>query len=250
MVNYVDKKFKKLDLAYYEPYHYYFSIDPFSLHRELGWGLEYYSYVSFIIDYISELNFQKVIDVGCGDGFLLNNLAPKFKNASFLGIDFSDKAIQHAKAFKRSDNANFIVDDIKNVDGEFDIVLLIEVLEHIADENIEYFISALKEKVKDNGILIVSVPTTNIPLIDTHHRHYDLNLLIKHIGDDCELINKFYVYDRNHIIINLINRFLINRLFILRNKNIVQYLLKIAKKYIYYRNANKGAHLISIFEKK
>jgi len=39
-----------------------------------------------------------VLDVGCGSGRALNLLARRFPNSSFVGYDFSEEAIAHARA--------------------------------------------------------------------------------------------------------------------------------------------------------
>ena len=74
-----------------------------------------------------------VLDLGCGPGFLAD-----FAHHAYLGIDFSDVAIQYAKdnsggagaRFERGDLFHY---DFSSLEGKCDTVALIEVLEHLSD---------------------------------------------------------------------------------------------------------------------
>ena len=65
-------KFKIQDSQYIKPYHHLLNLKNYSFFDVLSWRLEYYSYVSFIIEYFDKLNntnkIKNVAEVGCGDG--------------------------------------------------------------------------------------------------------------------------------------------------------------------------------------
>lgn len=245
---YKDDKFFKLDDAYVEPYHYYVNFKPFGIHKVLSWGLEYYSYVSYILSTLKDLKFSTLLDVGCGDGFLLNSLSQEQTNFdSMTGIDLSDKAIAHANSFRRSSKVNFIVEDVSKLDKQFDVVTFIEVMEHIGDDVMNEFMNGLKQKVVPGGHLVVSVPSVNVEIIPTHHRHYTLDLLKSHVGDGFELVSCKYIFKRN-LLFKLVNGLLINRFFIMRHQGIVDFLFKLGQK-CFDANEDNCVHICAVFRK-
>jgi len=72
-----------------------------------------------------------VLDLGCGLGFI----ADQIKGAEYLGVDFSEFAIEHCRAKVRNPQARFEVADLRKwkPPSQFDTVLLLEVLEHVTD---------------------------------------------------------------------------------------------------------------------
>ncbi|KAF1754176.1 hypothetical protein GCK72_020736 [Caenorhabditis remanei] len=75
----------------------------------------------------------RVLDVGCGGGLHVRLLAEHFPNSTFVGLDITEKAIEQAKLYKKSDgsdfkNLEFVVGDAgkmpKDWTDSFDLVLL------------------------------------------------------------------------------------------------------------------------------
>jgi len=83
---------------------------------------------------ISTLEFETVLDVGCGQGSLLVELCSEFPHIKPYGVDISAVAV--GLAGKRVPRGDFQVIDIANchLPEKFDLVLCSEVLEHIADD--------------------------------------------------------------------------------------------------------------------
>jgi SAM-dependent methyltransferase len=177
-----DHRFEIQTSRYEFPYHYLPTLDEsgtISIHRAMYWGLDYLTYISFAVDLITDkLKAQSVLDVGCGDGRLLNML--KGKVPCLAGVDVLEQAILFARAF--NPDLEFFVGDVSLVPGEFQVITLIEVMEHIPDGEYPEFINKVVEKTLPGGRLVVSVPTTNMPLNRKHYRHYNLPLLQKHLG--------------------------------------------------------------------
>lgn len=90
----------------------------------------------------------EILEVGCGSGALLKKLASDMPQHSFQGWDIAPDA----KRFWGHDrpNLNFEVGDIleTNLSKKADIILLIDVLEHLADPG------TFLEKLKGKGKLI------------------------------------------------------------------------------------------------
>ena len=99
----------------------------------------------------------------CGDGKKLCELAKKYQNINFEGYDLSKRAILFAKAFSYGlNNLKFFDYDFKYANQKYDVILCIETLEHIPDNEIQEFLNIIYNKLKNNGILILTVPTTNL----------------------------------------------------------------------------------------
>jgi len=99
-----------------------------------------------------------VIDLGCGEGILLKLLEEKFKDIKTFGIDILPEVLE-IKKFLR---AEIKIGDLRNsgfADNFFDVVFCLDTLEHF--ENLEEPTREIKRILKNNGLLIVSVPTEN-----------------------------------------------------------------------------------------
>lgn len=79
---------------------------------------------------LKNLEFDSVLDIGCGNGLLLSEIEKKFK-AKLFGCDISSEAVDFAKG--NLANGEFYVLDISQgyLDKEFDLILSCDVLEHI-----------------------------------------------------------------------------------------------------------------------
>ncbi|RJS79470.1 class I SAM-dependent methyltransferase [Methanophagales archaeon] len=119
----------------------------------------------------------KILDIGCGDGSLLSLF--RGGGNKLYGCDISEKAIELAKN-KFGDIAIFTTGDITHFnslpEGEFDVIICSELLEHI--ENDELAIKNLYYKLKKGGYLIVTTPHREkywllLDEIDGHVRRYE-----------------------------------------------------------------------------
>jgi len=127
---------------------------------------------------------SKVLDVGCGNGRALQLL--KDKNASYIGIDNSDKLIKEARAMgvNASVKSHFLVGDILNLpfkDNEFDVLLCIAVLHHIPSKELRYkAMQEMRRVLKPHGILIMA----NWNLYQTRYIKYIFYFNVKLNGMD------------------------------------------------------------------
>jgi len=87
-----------------------------------------YSYMHFLVN-----DDQRVLDLGCGTGHLLNSLNPSYG----LGVDLSKNSINLAKesfpdlVFIQGDIEN--VDFIKGIKGVFDVIIISDTLGYLDD---------------------------------------------------------------------------------------------------------------------
>ena len=240
-----ENKFDIQDEEYIFPYHYLTSLNnqiP-NIEKRLSWGLEYLTYNNFIIKYIEEIIKPKsLLDIGCGDGYLINNLNYSSNN-NFLGIDLSSRAIKFANAF--SNGYEFKVEDLFKVNQTFQVVSLIEVIEHIPDDMIEKFIDEAKSKVERGGYLIISVPTTVDPVQPKHYRHYDEELVEKHINPQgFELVEQKRLFKKSKFLDKISKK-----IFKQRSNTLKRILWSLHKKNSYFASREKGKHIVCIYQK-
>lgn len=171
------EKFKLQDDQYHFPYHHLVGFSPFTSYAVMSWGFEYYAYVSWVIRQVNASSGETLLDVGCGDGKLLLELSRQLPGKQLKGIDLSERAILFAKAFNFGNGVEFATQDLADVQATYDLITLVETIEHIPDEEIAPFVQAVSACLKPGGTVLVTVPTTNFPLQAKHYRHYDLDLL-------------------------------------------------------------------------
>ncbi|MZP29322.1 magnesium protoporphyrin IX methyltransferase [Heliobacterium undosum] len=82
-----------------------------------------------LLDWIGPVAGKRIIDAGCGAGFLAEILAEQ--GAIVKGIDISTKMIEMASARNRGrDNLAFEVSDLVSEKGNYDILISMDVLIH------------------------------------------------------------------------------------------------------------------------
>lgn len=176
------KIFSSQDDQYVFPYHHipYINNDmTISRTRILNWGFDYLACKYHAIKTIESFSPRSVLEVGCGDGAIIGAVSRKISRR--VGVDLSTRAIAFAKAFYN--DIEFYADDVKNIDEKFDCIMLIEVLEHIPDDQLTPFLNVIESKLTGKGKIYISVPSINLPLYKKHYRHYTPELLEKQITD-------------------------------------------------------------------
>jgi 2-polyprenyl-3-methyl-5-hydroxy-6-metoxy-1,4-benzoquinol methylase len=246
----MDDRFEIQDSQYHEPYHYYMNLEPFSIHKVLGWGLEYFSYLNTINDILTKIPHDTLLDVGCGDGYVLNYLSKMNPNKRYLGIDLSEKAIKFADAFKNCDNVQFKVLNLKDVNEKFDCVLAIQVLEHIPDDQIRDFMDYLARVTNNLGFLIISVPTMNFPVTKKHYRHYTIEKILSEKPEGFSLTYFTYNFDSKSIFFKMLKFLLNNPLFIVKSSIVLRILMKMIKKNYLETTYDRGGYLVAMFKKE
>ena len=108
-------------------------------------------------------NFR-VLDIGCGGGLSSEPFAKL--GAHVCSVDADSQAIEVAKNHAKNENLkihykNCSVEDLSlKKDGKFDVILILELLEHIDDTN--QFLSIALKYLKKNGVIFISTINKNI----------------------------------------------------------------------------------------
>lgn len=111
-----------------------------------------------IIDRVRNLEGDKILDLGCGNGNIIN-LLKKERKADYFGLDISENMIEEAKK-KCGEDVKFTVGDSENLpyqDGQFDIIICNASFHHYTQP--EVAIKEIKRVLKSGGTLILGDPT-------------------------------------------------------------------------------------------
>ena len=102
------------------------------------------------------LTGKSALDVGCGAGLLTEPLARM--GGQVTAVDAAPELIVAAKA--HSEAAGLTIDyravGVEALDGKFDLVTAMEVVEHVADPRA--FVASLAARLAPGGLLILSTP--------------------------------------------------------------------------------------------
>lgn len=139
---------------------------------------------------LDDVDYQTLLDFGCGNGGLLKILKDKNKDITTVGVELNSDLVNYL-------NKEGIptYDTIQNIPHDsFDCIMLNHVFEHL-DEPIET-LKQIKQKMNQQTLLIIEVPHANDFLI----RHYN-----------CEAFKKFTFWSEHLILhteeslLNLLN---------------------------------------------
>ena len=101
---------------------------------------------------------KHILDIGCGSGFLANQIKTIFPKANIYGIDISQKALALAK--KKYPKIKFIYADAQARlpfnNNFFELVISGEHIEHLV--NTDHYLKEINRVTKTNGVLIITTP--------------------------------------------------------------------------------------------
>ena len=152
------------------------------------------------INYILKIfpqDINSILDVGCGNGIITNELAKHYR---VIGIDYSFQALKFVQSNKIRASSNYL--PIK--DSSFDAVFSSEMIEHLPESILEQTVSEFKRVTKK--YLILTTPNQEnltkryvkckkcgyVFHVDHHVNSFNKEILIKLIGDDFNFIQVEY----------------------------------------------------------
>ena len=104
------------------------------------------------------LEGKRALDVGCGAGLLAEPLARL--GAQVTAIDPAEELI--AAALEHAAGQGLAIDyraaAVENLEGEFDLITAMEVIEHTADP--QQFLISLARRLAPGGVLVMSTPNS------------------------------------------------------------------------------------------
>ena len=105
----------------------------------------------------------KILDFGCGTGVMSYELASN--SHEVIGLDLDLKPVNLLReAINYPNSITFMQGDLFDKDlqeGTFDVVIALDVLEHMNDEQLIKYMQKFRSLLKDDGEVIISGPTEN-----------------------------------------------------------------------------------------
>ena len=131
------------DLANLEDAHFWF----LSRNELIMWALEKYS-----------PNFQSLLEVGCGTGYVLNGISKKFPHSHSTLLDSEIFVAGLGFTAARLPSVKLIQMDARNIpfENEFDVIGAFDVLEHIKED--EEVLAQMCVALKPEGLIFITVP--------------------------------------------------------------------------------------------
>ncbi len=81
----------------------------------------------------NKVSFDTLCEVGCGTGRILADLSRTFPQAALAGYEISPQAFERAIQMKASQISFYLQDPFEEPQPRFDVVLAIDVIEHVQD---------------------------------------------------------------------------------------------------------------------
>jgi len=123
--------------------------------------------------YFPDNRHAKLLDIGIGRGEMLTCMK-NWGYCDYFGIDISPSTVKFCKSMGL--NCSLVADSnafLLEHPGQYDVITLIDVLEHISKCEVVSFVKALNSALKFGGILIIQVPNSQAPDAQLH-RYNDI----------------------------------------------------------------------------
>lgn len=124
-----------------------------------------------------------IADIGCGDVFLIEQLSKRLPQAVFIAVDnaFTDEMLKYYRDRYKGDNIyifNSLHDASKIINESVDLVLLLDVIEHIENETSFFMELTSQLRINETTSIITTAPAfqslfTSHDVFLNHYRRYN-----------------------------------------------------------------------------
>lgn len=127
----------------------------------------------------------KVLDLGCGDGFVARRLFSQLREKEVTAVDIylTDELMRDMQNSKNGVNYRKEIPK----EGFFDLVLLLDVLEHVKGD-LGFLADLVTEHVNKGGVVLITVPAfqslhSRHDVFLGHYRRYRLRKLVEMVAE-------------------------------------------------------------------
>lgn len=158
-----------------------------------------------------------ILDIGCGWGALIIRAVEKF-NCTGVAVTLSKNQYEFTKdkinKLNLSDRITVVLEDYRNLNGQFDKIFSVEMLEAVGHSGLKDFFIQSNKLLKNNGILSLQVITVPNERYESYRRNCDFiqkyifpgGLLLSHkyiletMNKNSNLIEKEYISIGEHYV--------------------------------------------------
>jgi len=126
--------------------------------------------INFILHQLNRAHYPRALDIGIGFGTYANRLIEYAEEV--VGIDISRENLTGIRCSNKGGSVELLQMSAESLgfpESSFDLVLLIDVIEHLADD--QRAISEICRILKPGGLLFMTVPNKLFPF-ETHGCHF------------------------------------------------------------------------------
>jgi len=129
------------------------------------------AYSRLIMTLVGDRAPERVLEVGCGSGQLLEQLAGQWPNTIFLGLEAAQTLAQRNIGERISIQRGFI-EEAEPAPSGFDLVFAINVIEHAPEP--QRFLAAIAAQLRPAGLCVITCPAAdppNLEMVIADHLH-------------------------------------------------------------------------------
>jgi 2-polyprenyl-3-methyl-5-hydroxy-6-metoxy-1,4-benzoquinol methylase len=106
-------------------------------------------------------NLRRILEIGCGIGHVTARLAKHWPAAEVTGVDVSPRSLEVARSLFTAPGLRFVEGPLQThlLEGTFDMIVLLDVYEHVAIADRGALHQALAELLYGNSRTLLSFPT-------------------------------------------------------------------------------------------
>ena len=153
-----------------------------------------------LADEISGLKFDKILELGCGTGFVTKKLLKQNEFSEYVAIDMVGDCEKYISEI--SDKIRFVCGDIEDnkdiYNSKYNLIISNAVMQWV--DNLPQFIGKLRENLTDNGYLVFTLFGKEnykelIPFVKNPLRYYSVD----EIKEICDGFKTIKVYDEKFV---------------------------------------------------
>ena len=114
-----------------------------------------------VLEWLEPQSGQRVLEIGCGWGGLAEALLKREGDQRYHGITLSTEQLQWCRnrLHKQAAQALFELRDYRKLEGQYDRIVSIEMLEAVGEANWPCYFARLKQHLTDDGVAVLQVIT-------------------------------------------------------------------------------------------
>lgn len=146
--------------------------------------------------FLDDPGHKKLLDIGCGDAFVLRTLQDDFGFQQAGGVDLS-LTVREIQQFFRERPDITLQNNYNNL-LQYDVVLMLDVVEHIRDDE-KFIRESVDRYLSDNSLLLLTAPAFQV-LFSAHddylghYRRYTRSKIVALVKDNLEVLAGGYLF--------------------------------------------------------